>query len=86
MDRFGALRAKLRALPGSSRKRKRQDLTNPLIQYMRAIMIPARHQNKAPALPFKCIHESDTFKAYDVTGNPPVTTLYVYTDGRYEFE
>ena len=86
MDRFGKLRAKLRALPGHSKKRKREDLSNPLVQYIRAIMIPAKHRGEMPELPFKCVAEHDTYRAYDVTGNPPLTMLYVYTNGTYELE
>jgi hypothetical protein len=85
MQRFDQLRAKLRALPGRGRKkRKREDLSNPLVQFVRAIMIPARHRGVAPDLPFKCVQKTDTYDAYDVEGNPPLTMLYVYHDGTYE--
>ena len=85
MDHFDQLRAKLRALPSRGRKkRKREDLSNPLVQYVRAIMIPAQHRGVAPELPFKCVQKTDTYTAYDVEGNPPLTMLYVYTNGTYE--
>lgn len=86
MERLAKLRAKLRALPGHSRKRKREDLTNPLVQYIRALLIPARHKREMPELPFKCVEKNDTYTVYDITGNPPLTMLYVYPDGRYELE
>ena len=85
MDHLANLRAKLRALPGQSRKRKREDLSNPLIQFIRAIMIPAQHKGEIPVLPFKCVEENDEYRVFDITGNPPLTMMYVYKNGSYEF-
>tara|TARA_B100001540_G_C15750070_1_gene616520 strand:- start:388 stop:645 length:258 start_codon:yes stop_codon:yes gene_type:complete len=85
MDAFGELCAKLRTLP-KQQKRKREDLSNPLVQYVRALMLPASHMESPPELPFKCIFETENYRLYDVTGNPPLTKLYVYKNGMYEFE
>lgn len=85
MDTFGELCAKLRKLP-DSRKRKREDVSNPLTEYVRALLLPSQFTGTVPTLPFKCVYQTDTYKQYDVTGNPPLTKLFVYSNGHYEFE
>lgn len=85
MDTFGELCAKLRKLP-KSQKRKREDVSNPLTEYVRALLLPSLHMGQVPELPFKCVYETENYKQYDVTGNPPLTKLFVYKDGQYEFE
>ena len=85
MDTFGELCAKLRKLPKTN-KRKREDVSNPLTEYVRALLLPCVYSGTVPALPFKCVYETENYKQYDVTGNPPLTKLFVSTDGQYEFE
>lgn len=85
MDTFGELCAKLRKLP-KTQKRKREDVSNPLTEYVRALLMPSLYRNEVPVLPFKCVYETEHYKQYDVTGNPPLTKLFVYTNGQYEFE
>jgi len=85
MDSFGELCAKLRKLPKSN-KRKREDVSNPLTEYVRALLLPCVYSQTTPVLPFKCVYETENYKQYDVTGNPPLSKLFVYTNGQYEFE
>ena len=85
MDAFGELCAKLRKLPKSN-KRKREDVSNPLTEYVRALLMPSIYTGTLPELPFKCVYETDNYRQYDVTGNPPLAKLFVYNNGQYEFE
>ena len=48
--------------------------------------MPSKYSGKLPTLPFKCVYQTENYKQYDVTGNPPVTKLFVYNNGEYEFE
>lgn len=69
------IRAILNKLSGGS-KRKREDTSNPLVAYCRALFIPHHHSNTPPDIPFDCIQNN----VYNVEGNPPHKMLEVHAN------
>ena len=69
------IRAILQKLSGQ-KKRKRDDITNPLVAYCRALFIPHFHSNTDPDIPFDEIQTN----VYNVEGNPPHKLLQVHKD------
>lgn len=67
------IRAILQKLSGGS-KRKREDLTNPLVAYCRALFIPHFHSGSTPEIPFDNIQNN----IYNVEGNPPHNMLQLH--------
>ena len=52
-----------------SREDRQEDLDNPLIMFLRSIIIPSKHAGIAPEMPFLVLAENDDEIVYDVTGN-----------------
>ncbi len=73
------IRAILKKLSGST-KRKREDTSNPLVAYCRALFIPHFHSNTQPDVPFDKIEHN----VYNVEGNPPHKLLELH-DNYFEF-
>ena len=73
------IRAILKKLSGST-KRKREDTSNPLVAYCRALFIPHFHSNTQPDVPFDKIEHN----VYNVEGNPPHKLLELH-DNSFEF-
>ena len=63
-----------------SKKRKRDVVvSNPLIQYVTALVQPHIIAKTTCNIPFDIITQHDNTTTYDVEGNPPITTLTVVT-------
>lgn len=73
------IRAILQKLSGGT-KRKREDTSNPLVAYCRALFIPHFHSNTPPDVPFDKIEHN----VYNVEGNPPHKLLELH-DNYFEF-
>jgi hypothetical protein len=69
------IRAILHKLSGGA-KRKREDLSNPLVAYCRALLIPHFKAGTKPDIPFDVIQDN----VYNVEGNPPHKMLQVHKD------
>jgi hypothetical protein len=67
------IRAILNKLSGGT-KRKREDLSNPLVAFCRALFIPHFHAETTPNIPFDCIQGN----IYNVEGNPPHKMLELH--------
>jgi len=67
------IRAILNKLSGGT-KRKREDLSNPLVAYCRALCIPHFHSQSSPKIPFDIIQKN----IYNVEGNPPHKMLELH--------
>ena len=63
---------------GTKRKRK-HNVTNPLVQYVEALLQPHIVSHTKCELPFDVISEYEDSIVYNVEGNPPFTSLTVYT-------
>jgi len=73
------VRAILHKLSGG-RKRKRQNMHNPLEAYVRAMILPHFHAQTTPEIPFDVVQPG----VYNVEGNPPHKLLEVHQDS-YSF-
>lgn len=73
------IRAILQKLSGGA-KRKREDTSNPLVAYCRALFIPHFHSNTSPDVPFDKIEHN----VYNVEGNPPHKLVELH-DNYFEF-
>lgn len=73
------IRAILQKLSGGT-KRKREDTSNPLVAYCRALFIPHFHSNTSPDVPFDKIEHN----VYNVEGNPPHKLVELH-DNYFEF-
>lgn len=73
------IRAILQKLSGK-KKRKRDDVSNPLVAYCRALFIPHFHSQTDADIPFDEIQTN----VYNVEGNPPHKLLQVHKD-HFEF-
>ena len=73
------IRAILHKLSGGT-KRKREDHSNPLVAYCRALFIPHFHSKTKPDIPFDNIQGN----IYNVEGNPPHKMLELH-DNYFEF-
>ena len=69
------IRAILHKLSGGN-KRKREDTSNPLVRYCKALFIPHFHSKTKPDIPFDKIQNN----VYNVEGNPPHKMLQVHED------
>ena len=67
------IRAILHKLSGGS-KRKREDTSNPLVSYCRALFIPHFHSGTEPQIPFVNVQNN----IYSVEGNPPHKMLELH--------
>jgi hypothetical protein len=63
---------------GTKRKRK-HNVTNPLVQYVEALLQPHIVSHTKCELPFDVISEYEDSIVYNVEGNPPFASLTVYT-------
>ena len=70
------VRAILTKLTGTS-KRKREDLSNPLVAWVSALLMPLPGDMWIQELDKYFPKISDKPVLYDVTGNPPLTTLEI---------
>lgn len=73
------IRSILQNLAGKN-KRKREDTSNPLVAYCRALFIPHFHSKTSPPIPFDSIQTD----IYNVEGNPPHKLLQVH-ENYFEF-
>lgn len=67
------IRAILQKLSGGT-KRKREDMSNPLVAYCRALFTPHFHSGTVPDIPFDNIQNN----VYNVEGNPPHKMLQLH--------
>ncbi len=70
----------LHKLAGSKKRKREHDITNPLVQYCRALLIPHFHSGTKPEIPFAQVQEG----VFDVEGNPPHKLLQIHAD-TFEF-
>ena len=57
----------------STKKRKREDMADPLVAYCRALLIPHFKSNTTPKIPFPKVENN----VYDVEGNGSYTMLEI---------
>lgn len=74
------IRSILHKLAGSKKRKRNHDVTNPMVQYCRALLIPHLHSGTQPDIPFEKLQEG----VYDVAGNPPHKMLQLHAD-TFEF-
>ena len=74
------IRSILHKLAGSKKRKRDHDMTNTLVQYCRALLIPHLHSGTLPEIPFAQVQEG----VYDVEGNPPFKLLQIHAD-TFEF-
>jgi hypothetical protein len=73
------IRKLLRGLTGTSTvKRKRLPRTNPLTEYVQALLQPHIVNGTPCTLPFKVVSTFDDHAVYEVQGNPPFNMLVVH--------
>lgn len=74
------IRSILHKLAGSKKRKRNHDVSNPLVKYCRALIIPHLHSGTKPEIPFAEVQKG----VYDVAGNPPHKLLQVHAD-TFEF-
>jgi hypothetical protein len=74
------IRSILHKLAGSKKRKRNHDVTNPMVQYCRALIIPHLHSGTEPILPFDKVQAG----VYDVAGNPPHKLLQIHAE-TFEF-
>ena len=74
------IRSILHKLAGSKKRKRNHDVSNPLVQYCRALFIPHFHSRTVPEIPFAQVQEG----VFDVEGNPPHKLLQLHAD-TFEF-
>lgn len=57
----------------STKKRRREDVADPLVAYCRALLIPHFNSDTAPEIPFPQVEKN----VYDVEGNGTYTMLEI---------
>ncbi len=67
-----------------SRDQRQEDLENPLIMYLRALIIPYKNSNRKPIIPFEILAQNEEEAVYDVTGNG-YTKLFIHKK-TYKYE
>ena len=74
------IRSILHKLAGSKKRKRNHDISNPLVQYCRALFIPHFHSGTQPTIPFAKVQEG----VFDVEGNAPHKLLQLHDD-HFEF-
>lgn len=66
---------------GNSKRKRKHNVMNPLVQYVEALLQPHIVSQTKCELPFDVISEYEDSIVYNVEGNPPFTSLTVFTSG-----
>jgi len=64
---------------GNLKRKRKHNVTNPLVKYVEALIQPHIVSHTKCELPFDVISEYEGSIVYNVEGNPPFTSLTVYT-------
>lgn len=73
---------------GKNKRKRKPNLSNPLVQYITALIQPHIVSKTKCELPFSVISEYEDYTVYNVEGNPPFNNLTVYmtSDAFTDFE
>lgn len=63
---------------GKNKRKRKPNLSNPLVQYITALIQPHIVSKTKCELPFSVISEYKDYTVYNVEGNPPFSNLTVY--------